>query len=196
MPEKFTHLYYHPLVYVVDIERQPLPTDLVMPTENEIFIDPKGEYAYRPLKYRNYRYNEDALISDVPPEVLELFEGIDKNIVEYRGWRWGKSEEVGVGYFYERGRIVPKGGERIMAKVDPYLKRLETMVGKEVPSRRLHPPAMNLHLPTQMPRYPLVFSERESGKVASLELISNLNIRSPEARVLAKVANLHYEGRI
>jgi len=108
----FQGLQDYPLIYVAEFERVKLPTDLVLPFYEEIIDRP-------------------------PQEVLDHFrQNKDQKSYVCNGWEWSLENEWDTGS-YRRGQ--QNQLPIVIAKLNPYLDTLDSLVGKEVEKSQLLP---------------------------------------------------------
>ncbi|MBS3086897.1 hypothetical protein J4422_04310 [Candidatus Pacearchaeota archaeon] len=189
---EFQGLQDYPLIYVAKFERVEIPTDLVLPFyDAAIFVGP----------------NSDAVNKRPPQEVLEFFK---KNEREkgyvHNGWKWSLKGKWDIGNYH---REQPDQRPIVVAKLNPYLETLDSLVGKEVEKSQLLPNFERegyfryaFNIPDTA--YQLMFYEQEKTpvglRIAELKLMGegpNLgSAGGPTIQALAKIGHLEYEGRI
>lgn len=200
----FESLFDFPVVQVTAFERTSIPSDLVLPDEHEIFVDPKSKSANR----------------RVPPEIKALFDNervikgrrqdgegsAQRETVDYDGWQWSRIKygEDNTNSSYHRAKMLPGGGIIIATAVEPYLSQLEGMVNQLVSPSDLRPPEIKIDLPEgtpiRMPKNPVHFDSDTKGSVGKCRLqVESLWGRTAGITLMNKVALIgiiSYEGRV
>jgi len=114
----FESLFDFPVVQITALERTPIPSDLILPEDWEIFVDPEAKSGNR----------------KVPSEVKALFDDetvvkgrvqygngtLWRDTVEYEGWQWSRIKYGDEGH-YNKAKILLGGGIIIASAVEPYI---------------------------------------------------------------------------
>jgi len=200
--KKLERLLDFPIVQITGFERLSIPTDLVLPQEREIYVDPDSDTS-------NRRVPEEikALFENEAVEKQEaLFGETLRDTIVHQGWQWQRIRYEGSeSSHYQRAKIHPNVGELLTSAIEPFLSKIEGLAGQEVASLELNPPEMSIVLPGDPPfnflQTPLAFSEDEDQKgirQAKLHLMSyagQIGLSQMQSYVL-QVASLNYEGRL
>lgn len=188
---RFEKLEDFPIIYLRNIKRQEIPSDLVFPYRDfEIYVDQES---------RNV--NEK-----VPKEVEEFFrKNREAKEFEYEGWIWEISK-FGTNNNYYRSQ---KNQRSIIVKhLNNYLNVIEKLVGKEIPAAHFLPQFNRdsyFDFAYSIPEtgYQIMFSEKEKrGEIRNTELIimgEGPNLGSaggPTLEDLSIIAEIEYEGRL
>src|SRR3989344_1668610 len=136
-------LFDFPVVKVTGFKRIQVHTDLVLPRDRGvIFVDPDN----KSIKSINWEVPKEvkALFDDdtvVKEQKLSDFMTVD--LVNFEGYQWGR-QRFGKGgeSLYHRAKILPGGGDLIRPVVEPFLSKLEGLVGQEIATADLKPPAV------------------------------------------------------
>lgn len=189
---EFKSLNDYPLIYVASFNRKSIPSDLKFPFHDwTLFVGPNSEVN-----------NERP-----PAEVLDFFkQNRGAKQFEYNGWKWKLNGKWENGHYMREN---PDQKEIIITKLNPYLDKLESLVGKEVPKAELLP-----HFPRDSyfkcsfaipdTAYQLMFDEQRKTQLGlrttKLHIMGegpNLgSAGGPTIQSLAKIGHLEYEGRI
>jgi len=189
---EFQSLDDYPLIYIASFNRGSIPVDLKFPFyDRTIFVGPNS-------KVDNER---------PPVEVLDFFKhNREAKQFEYNDWKWTLEGK------WENGRYNrenPDQREIIIARLNPYLEFLDSLVGREVPKEDLLPQfprndwfGYSFNIPDTT--YQLMFDEQGKTpaglRIAEFQLMGegpNLgSAGGPTIQRLAKVGHLEYEGRL
>ncbi len=181
----------YPLAYVAKFERIEIPADLVLPFyDGSLFVGP----------------DSDLRRERPPRKVLHFFKNnaTQKSYICNR-WKWSLRGPWNTGHYQ---RVQQDQKPIVVAKLDPYLETLESLVGEEVDKSQLLPNFKRdggfkyaFNIPNTA--YKLMFDEQErtpaGSRIAELQLMGAGNMGSafgPIIRRLARVGRLEYEGRI
>jgi hypothetical protein len=134
---------YEPYIRLFSFKREKLPPKILAEQDSEIYVEPSSKVGNSrvPADVLNlFRYNK---ITTVNKEIFDrkvdegklglpakLSDLNSEQFVEFDGWSW-KKYTFGDENSYQRNRYLPS--ELISAKIEPYLERLEGLVGKLVP---------------------------------------------------------------
>ena len=189
---EFQSLEDCPLIYVSIFNRGSIPTDLKFPFYDwTIFVGP----------------NSEACNERPPAEVLKFFKS-NKKAKEfgYDGWKWTLEGKWENGHYHREN---PDQKEIIVARLNPYLDSLDSLVGREVPKADLLPQfpgdgCFRYAFGIPDTAYQLMFDEQGKTlaglRIAELQLMGegpNLgSAGGPTIQSLAKVGHLEYEGRV
>ncbi|MFC1697725.1 hypothetical protein ACFL1H_05305 [Nanoarchaeota archaeon] len=179
----------YPLVYIKDFKRIELPSDLVFPYhDHEIYVEPGHPHCNK----------------KVPIEVFDYFKKNNKaESFEFEEWKWTKKQ----GDHYYRSQDDQR--ELIVNNLKDYFDKLESYVGKEVPTKEFLPPFDKdgyFNFAYQIPdtAYPIMFSDidnpPEDYKISVIKIMGEgPNFGSaggPTLSSLANLAKVEYEGRL
>lgn len=190
---KFERAEDYPLIYVAKFERVEIPADLVLPFFDwDVFVGPNSECT------RNKK---------PPKAVLDSFKKNPKQeSYVNEGWKWALRGKWDTGS-YHREQLDQR--PIVVAELDPYLKKLEGLVGKEVPKTEILPQfdkdgcfRYAFNIPGTA--YQLFFDEQEKTPAGLRNTMLQLmgegpNLGSaggPTIQALASIGRLEYEGRI
>ncbi len=191
-----------PVVQLTGFERVSIPTDLVLPHEIEIYVEPSSIGG-------NQKVPEDvmALFHDETVTKERMLSGDAwTDFINHEGWQWQRIKYEGDASLYQRARIFEGGGNFITLAIEPFLAKLESLVGQELPTLELEPPEIKIEFPEaspirRLPEKPLLYTEQphqDSLRKVDLD-VCRYGGRIPGGIVMpivAKVATLSYEGRL
>ena len=194
----FKSMYDFPMVRVEDVKRKEIPNDLVLQEEGRLYVDPKGTPGNEKISPDiAERFNDKS-------QVVKIKNGdFESEILIVDGYQWRK-REYGNQALYSRAQVIIGGAELIVPVIEPFVQRLESFVGRELPSHELTPPDISFELkpgiPIHLPKDPLKFAERVSQGQRQVDLgVYSHGGRAPGGILLNKlmdVASMKYEGRI
>ncbi|MBI5066362.1 hypothetical protein HZA97_09085 [Candidatus Woesearchaeota archaeon] len=216
-----------PLVQIISFERLDVHSDLVFPYHDRTsyVADKKEESKFYNLEgYKEapkqvvdffdkkeqekgfFRKLKEALFGNYQPLVPKNNQS-EKNEFNHEGWIWTEEN-----YFGEPGqfrRYNPNQRTLILDKVNTYLSRLESLVGKEVPSSEVLPKFKNdsyFKFAFEIPETPYLLSVHdEKEQTSDKERIAIVHIYGegpnlgsaggPTIGSLAQVARITYQGK-
>ena len=121
---EFKKIRDYPLVYVARFERIDIPKNLQFPIERSgpDYVEPDSPYS-----------NPRA-----PEAVLDYFKkNSEEKTLEYDGWTWNRKENsFGLVYYT---RSTNDARNLILSYINPYLNKLEELIGQEVLSSKALP---------------------------------------------------------
>lgn len=195
-------LFDFPIVQLTGFERVPMPTDLVLPHETEIYVEPGSNQG-------NSKVPEDvmALFQDETVAKERRLSGeVWTDIINHEGWQWQRLNYGKDANLYQRAKIFEGGGTLLYPQIEPFLAKLEGLVGQELPTLELEPPEIKIEFPEaspirRLPEKPLLYAEQpHQGSLRKVDLnVCRYGGRIPGGVVMpivAKVATLSYEGRL
>ena len=196
------HLFDFPIVQVTGFERLPIPNQIVLPQDREIFVDPDAKSSNRRVPEEvKALFDDDAVTKGKKP-----YGSMTIDLVNFEGYQWSRQKfsEVGESW-YHRAKLLPSGGDLIRPVVEPFISKLESLVGQEVATVDLKPPAVTFDFPSEaglsLSSEPLFFQEddhKDTQRRAELHIYSHagrIGLNQLMSSV-AKIATLNYQGKV
>ena len=188
---KFEKLEDYPIIYLRNLERHEIPSDLVFPYRDwDIFVNPESK----------------SINNKAPGEVIDFFrQNRNAKIFDFEGCIW-ETENLGKEKTYRRLEKDQK--LKILKHLNNYLYTLEKFFGKEVSTAHFLPKFNTnsyFRFTYKIPEtnYDFCISDEENNekirKANFVILGEGINLGSgggPTLTDLATIAKIEYEGRL
>lgn len=185
----FEKLEDFPLIVLQKLTRLEIPDKVKLPFEDRTLFAESEYYG-----------KEEA-----PGQVVGLLENSEDKLVEFDGWNWYRMS-YGTGYIYKRRKEDIK--DEVAGLLEPYLQKLEGLVGNELPTSEFVPPferdsyfKFSFRIPDTGYNLALVEGKNDEHTGDRISRVSNLTIlgqgfERSTLRDIVSIARLEYEGKV